>query len=75
MEVHRGKCRSENFEWWLCEANFEEYEVYECDENYKRDTNLRATKKHIQSIHKSPTRILIFKNGQKLFKLGESRYI
>ena len=71
MEVHLGKCRSENFECGLCEANFEDLkklelhlntcEVYECDECNKRVTNLSDLKEHIQSDHKSSTRILYLK--------------
>ena len=65
MEVHLGKCREENFECGLCEANFlkvsdleihiKSCEIYECGKCWIRDKSLSDMKNHITEKHKEST--------------------
>ena len=65
MEVHLGKCREENFECGLCEANFlkvsdleihiKSCEIYECGKCWIRDKSLSDMKNHITEKHQEST--------------------
>ena len=71
MEVHLGKCRTEDFECGLCESKFSELtnlethlktcEIYECGKCFIRYRLLSEMKKHITDNHESSTRILYTK--------------
>ena len=61
MEVHIGKCFSDNFECGFCDKKFNDIdtlelhlrtcEVYECSECYLKERNLTDMKKHVVEDH------------------------
>ena len=61
MEVHIGKCFTDNFECGLCDAKFDDLytleihlrtcEVYECFECALKERNLSDLKKHVVEDH------------------------
>ena len=63
MEVHIGKCFSNNFECGLCDAKFEDLtslelhlrtcEIYECSECYQKIKTITDMKKHFVDNHAS----------------------
>ena len=63
MEVHIGKCVSNNFECGLCDAKFENLislelhlrtcEIYECSECYQKIKTISDMKKHFAENHAS----------------------
>ena len=65
MEVHIGKCFSDNLECGLCDTKFDDKdnlelhlrtcEVYECSECYLKDRNLNDMKKHVLEDHEEFT--------------------
>ena len=61
MEIHIGKCNSNNYECGLCDEKFDDLttlelhlrscEIYECSECYKKDKDLNDMKKHFVNDH------------------------
>ena len=61
MEVHIGKCNSNNYECGFCDAKFNDLpslelhlrtcEIYECSVCYRKDKNLNDMKKHFVNDH------------------------
>ena len=61
MEVHAGKCCSENFDCGLCNITVDSLEilkthlvsceVYECKECFERVNKLSEIKLHIENVH------------------------
>ena len=61
MEVHVGKCNTDNFECGLCDSKFKDLdslelhlrtcEIYECAECYEKSRFLSEMKKHIREDH------------------------
>ena len=67
MEVHVGKCRTENFECGLCEytgdtlekleTHLVSCEIYECEECQFRSRFLKELKAHVEKDHEKVTNI------------------
>ena len=84
MEVHVGKCRTENFECGLCEytadtlekleTHLVNCEVYECEECEYRTRFIKDIKSHIEKEYGVPKKLYHIKMNRNDKNLVDFKY-